>query len=439
MVRVRFAPSPTGNIHIGNVRAALFNYVFSKKHNGQMILRLEDTDLERSSEESAEGIIEDLAWLGITFHEGPHIGGDSGPYRQMERLDLYKKYAEELLASGKAEKDFSHLDDPSDTANQSYAIRFKAGGQKIRFRDLVFGEVEKEVEDFIIMKSNGIPTYHFGVVVDDHLMNITHVIRGQDHLGNTAKHVMLFEALGFEPPIYAHYSLTHGLSKRDASKSIKSLREKGYLPEAIINIAMLLGWAPKDGIEKFNIFDKLEEFDPGDFGRVNANFDEEKFNWLAGQYIREADLDRLLTLSRPYLEEAGFISATNPSDDYIKSVLDIVRGNVKCVSELVDYVDFFFRDISYESDKARAMLDTDDSRTVLKSFLDKLNSKPQITADDFKSYLKEIQSETGIKGKNLFMPVRIALTGRLHGPEMFLVAPVLGHKLCASRLESSIQ
>ncbi len=437
MVRVRFAPSPTGNIHIGNVRAALFNYIFAKKMKGQMILRLEDTDLERSSEESGQGIIEDLQWLGIVFDEGPHVGGPYAPYKQTQRLDLYREYALKLLESGHAEKDYTHLENETITESSSYAIRFKANQKKVIYHDLVFGEIEKEVEDFIIMKSNGIPTYHFAVVIDDHLMKISHVIRGQDHLGNTAKHVLLCEALGFKSPIYAHYSLTHGLSKRDASKSIRSLREKGFLPEAIINVAMLLGWYPKDGQEKFNIFNRLEEFDPKDFSKVNANFDEEKFNWLAGQYIREADIHKILLLAKPFLLEKGFIN-TSTQDDYLMGVIDVVRGNIKCVSEITDHVEYFFKEVNYQVESVREVLEKEESKTVLKSLYDKLSHEKELTAEVFQNIQKSIQKETGIKGKNLFMPIRSVLTGRLHGPEMYLVAPILGLEKCLSRINEYI-
>ncbi len=437
MVRVRFAPSPTGDIHIGNVRAALFNYVYAKKMNGKLILRLEDTDLERSSEESAQGIIEDLKWLGIEFDEGPHIGGEYGPYKQTERLTMYKEYAEKLLAEGKAEKDFSHQESKGESNDDSYAIRFKAGGRKVSIFDLVFGQVEKEVDDFIIFKSNGIPTYHLGVVIDDHFMKVSHVIRGQDHLDNTFKHALLHEALGFEKPTYAHYSLTRGLSKRDKSKSIRSLKEKGYLPEAVINSAMLLGWAPKDDNEKFDIFDKLDEFDPKDFNKANANFDEEKFNWLAGQYIRESDLSRLLPMVIPFLKQAGYISDSGYDDVYIKNILDIVRGKLKCMSEIVDHVDFFFKGVVYENDDAKDFVVSESSQTVLKSFLQKVKDN-DLSSDNFNPLLKEIQKETKIKGKNLFMPVRIALTGKMHGSDMSLIAPVLGNSECIKRLEEAI-
>ncbi|MDH4128250.1 MAG: glutamate--tRNA ligase [Spirochaetota bacterium] len=435
MVRVRFAPSPTGNIHIGNVRAALFNYIFAKKHNGKLILRLEDTDLERSTEESAHSIIEDLEWLGIKFDEGPHVGGDYGPYKQTERLNIYMEYANKLLANGKAEKDFSHLENDSDKDKTSYAIRLKAGGKKVILSDLVYGEVEKEIDDFIIMKSNGIPTYHFAVVVDDHLMKISHVIRGKDHLDNTFKHILIQDALGFDHPIYAHYSLTYGLSKRDQSKSIKSLREKGYLPQAIINIAMLLGWSPKDENEKFNIFDKLNEFDPKDFTKANSNFDEEKFNWLAGQYIREADLDRLVILSLPFLEKKGFSCENN---DFLKSIIDIARAKIKCLSELVEHVDFFFQDITYESDEVKLFIKKPESQTVLKHFLLKVKENPNLTENNFKTFLNDVQKDTNVKGKNLFMPVRIALTGKMHGSDMSLIAPILGRETCIKRLEEAI-
>ncbi len=423
MVRVRFAPSPTGSIHIGNVRAALFNYIFAKKHNGKLILRLEDTDLERSSEESAMSIINDLNWLGINFDEGPHIGGEYGPYKQTERLSIYKEYAEKLLSAGKAEKDY--------TTDNSYGIRFKAK-KKAVFNDTVYGRVEKEVDDFIILKSNGIPTYHLGVVVDDSLMNITHVIRGKDHLDNTAKHTLLYEALNIKPPIYAHYSLTSGLSKRDKSKSIESLREKGYLPEAIINYSMLLGWSPKDDSDKFNIFDKLNEFDIKDLTKANSNFDEEKFNWLSGQYIREANLDRLTQIAMPYINYKA-------DKEYINKIVYAVRNKLKCVSDIVYHIDFFFHDdIVYENSNAELIIKNNDSQKVIQSLLDKIKLDPTITEDNFNTLIKAVQKDTKIKGKKLFMPIRIALTGKTHGSEMNLVAPILGAKRCILRLEKAI-
>ena len=402
-----------------------------------MILRLEDTDLERSSEESATGIIEDLLWLGIQFDEGPHVGGDYKPYRQMERLELYTKYAEQLLAEGKAEKDFSHIEgEPKE--GDSYAVRFKAGGQKVQLTDEVYGTIEKEIDDFIIMKSNGIPTYHLGVVVDDHSMEITNVIRGKDHLDNTFKHILLYKAFGWTPPKFAHYSLTAGLSKRDMSKSIRTLREKGYLPEAIINIAMLLGWFPKDEVEKFNIFDKLEEFEPKDFNKANSNFDEYKFNWLAGQYIREADLSRLTDLAIPFLEAANYISYdTHIDKEYISKIVSAVRNNIKSLSELTDHIDFFFNNFNIEG-KEKELIDQEDSQTVLKAFLEKVKQAEAMDEDKFQPMLKDVQKETGIKGKSLFMPVRVALTGKLHGPDMSSIAHILGKATCVERLEETI-
>lgn len=472
MYRLRFAPSPTGELHIGNVRAALFNFLFARKMKGNLVLRIEDTDLDRSREEWIEKLIKDLTWLGIEFDEGPHKGGDFGPYRQTQRIELYQKYAFQLLEKGLAEKDF-----PENTKDNSdhFAIRFRAEGRVVEFEDLVFGRIKKEVEDFIILRSNGLPTYHLAVVVDDALMKISHVIRGQDHLGNTAKHVLLSEALGWESPVYAHYSLTYGLSKREESQSIRFFREKGYLPEAIVNAALLLGWSSKkQETEKFSIEDVIEEFDPNELTRVNAHFDAEKFEWLAGQYIRSASLDRLLELAEPFFRAKNWLSF---SEEYRKQVLSLTLEKAHSVSEAVAQAEFFFAapknslpetpfDISQsirvlESFKLKLesgfLKETkeekkeQDSKNISKLHPSKFQAPEQIAPqssielfnepfkEKFRKLLKEIQMETGSKGKALFFPIRWTLSRKLHGPELFAIASVMGEAVVLERVQNFLE
>ncbi len=463
MVRVRFAPSPTGDIHIGNVRAAVFNYLFAKKNNGKFILRIEDTDLERSSVESEHRIIEDLKWLGLDFDEGPGKEGDVGPYRQSERLDIYKKYADNLLGNGFAYRCFckalSDDDDDRESENNKaelcncqhfdedevelflndkipYAIRIHVNKKKVAVNDLVFGKIEKEVEDFVIMKPNGYPTYHFGVVLDDHLMNITHVIRGQDHLNNTAKHIYLYNLLGFKPPKFAHYSLTFGLSKRDKSQSIRFLREQGYLPEAVLNIALLLGWYPKDGKEYFYFKDKIDEFKISDFSKANANFDREKFNFLAKQHIKNKDSNDLVDLAIPFLKKANIID-DNYDREKVKIIIEAVKSNIKCLSEIPEQIKFLTGDSFEIGDKEKKVLDEENSRLVLKSLLEKLNA---INGNDFsfQKIIKEVQEDTKVKGKALYMPARIAITGQMHGPEMHYVISIVGKEKIIERIQNII-
>lgn len=483
-VRVRFAPSPTGNIHIGNVRAAIFNKLFALKHGGKFILRLEDTDRVRSSEESAQGIMSDLRWLGLAYDEGPDIGGPFAPYRQMGRLPGYQARARDLVKGGHAYPCFCDSavlrqrnaaaaaqgadippaakemarelvggDDgeeeqyvsrastcpcgaiPADEAlrrmeREGAAIRFRGGGRRVRFNDTVFGEQEHEVEDFIILKSDGIPTYHFGVVCDDHDMEISNVIRGRDHLTNTAKHVALFEAFGWDMPRYAHYSLTSGLSKRDQSVSIRHLKEHGYLPQAILNCALLLGWSPNDGQEFFDPWSKAAEFDLRDLKRAESAFDRLKFDWLAGEWMREGiALDALADLARPRLAARGW-----DAGERLPRVIAAVRTHLKCLADVPVYAEPFFV-LKPFADEVASDLELETAEPVLAALRARIEAMPDVTADAFRAMGEALKTETGAKGGKLWRPVRGALWARAQGPELPLVAAGLGQATCLERID----
>ena len=457
-VRVRFAPSPTGDLHIGNVRAALFNWLYARKHNGTFVLRIEDTDTSRSTEESMQRIMEDLKWLGLNYDEGPDIGGPYGPYRQSQRLHIYQEYANKLLNEGKAYRCFCkalgreeseckcHLFSKEKveellSKNTPYAIRIYVPPEKkrVKFKDIVFGEVEKEVENFVLIKSDGYPTYHMAVVVDDYLMKITTVIRGQDHLSNTPKHVLLAEYLGFPTPDYAHYSLTHGLSKREGSQSIRTLREKGYLPEAILNAAMLLGWGPKDNKEVFDVKDKIQEFELKDLTKVNAHFDWNKFNWIANEHMKKADPKRIAVLTVPFLIKHNLIKTESEVDiDYLTEIVALVKNGVSFIDAIPPLIDFFFKEIEPD-EEAKEILKAETAKPVIELTYKKVSElKDKLTPELFVKLVKEVQKELKVKGKALYMPIRVALTGRIHGPELDKIAYLLGIDKVKYRLNRCI-
>lgn len=468
-VRVRFAPSPTGHLHLGNIRTAVFNYIYAKKYNGKYILRLEDTDLERSTDESAKSIMEDMRWLGLVYDEGPDIGGPYGPYKQSERLQLYKEACDKLIKMDRAYHCFckggeieegeiqagevasrSHMCHCKDLSQneietklqnkEEYALRFKVNPGKTVIEEMVFGRLEKEIEDFIIMKKNGYPTFHLAVVVDDHHMKITHVIRGNDHLDNTFKHAQLIDALGYDRPKWAHSSLTYGLSKRDSSISVKYFRESGYLSEGIINAALLLGWSPKNiDREKFNYEEQIPYFDPADFNKTNSNFDRQKFDWLSQQYIREADLNRLVDIFIPMLEKESKYSHLHFPREKLIMILEAVKGNLVCVKDTLDYMDMFTQDYAKNKTVLEKIQD-EKGQSVCKGLQEEIKEFPRedINAQEFIELIKKVQQKTKIKGKELYHPIRIALTGAEEGPELKLLVPILGKTESLKRLNDVI-
>ncbi|MCR4443092.1 MAG: glutamate--tRNA ligase [Peptococcaceae bacterium] len=480
-IRVRFAPSPTGPLHIGGARSALFNFLFARNKNGKFIMRIEDTDLERSSRESERNILESLKWLGITWDEGPDIGGSYGPYRQTERLSIYREYTERLLAEGKAyhcycteeelEKQRKEFFDRGELPRYSGkcfhlslqekekyekegrvpVIRFHVPENKnIVVNDLVRGEVVFEsggIGDFVIVKSDGIPTYNYAVVIDDALMKISHVIRAEEHLSNTPRQVLLYEALGFPLPEFAHISLILGedrskMSKRHGATSIVQYREMGYLPESLINFLALLGWSPGGEEEIMDLEELVARFSLDRVAKNPAVFDLEKLRWMNGFYIRKSPAKRIAKMAVPYLQEAGYLSRVPTEKDmkWAELVVTALQEHLSTISEIVEHMDILAgEDVVLESDEAKALLREDTFPAVINSFRRKINELDELTPENIKNMMKSITKELKLSGRQVYMPVRAALTGRTHGPELFYIIPVLGKDLALRRIARTLE
>jgi nondiscriminating glutamyl-tRNA synthetase len=479
-IRVRFAPSPTGQIHIGNIRTALFNYLFAKKNNGTFILRIEDTDRERSTNEFEEVIHREMDWLGLEWDEGVKVGGDHGPYRQMERLDIYQEYVDELL-----DKDLAYycyctpeeLDEMREEQRQQgqpprytgkcrclgqdEKDKLEAEGRKpvVRFKvpkeekelivdDLIRGRVSfssEVIDDFVIVKSDGIPTYNFAVVVDDYLMKISHVIRGEDHLSNTPKQQLLYEALGWESPRFAHLSMILGTDKSKLSKRsgeayvyVSEYRKKGYLPEALINFLSLLGWSPEDEEEILNKEDIIKQFSIERVNKSAAVFDVEKLNWMNGMYIRAAELDQIVELAKPYILEAGY-DLSDKSEEWIGLLVDTVRGSLDYLAEITDHLDIFFGELEY-TDKEKVVEDFKQDKVdiVFETLKDNILALETLDPQEIKKMLKKTLKELPVGGRLFYHPTRFALTGKGSGPELYNVIALLGKEECANRLDKAL-
>ncbi len=472
-MRVRFAPSPTGFLHIGNARTAVCNYVLAKKMGAAYVLRIEDTDMERSSRESEQSILEDLRWMGINWDEGPDAGGGCGPYRQSERFDIYKRYTDALLEQGKAYHCYcsqEELDDmrkaasdagrpftyPGTCRNLSAAdrkkfedqgrkptVRFRVpDGQTITVNDLIKGRVVFESEniggDFIIVRSDGTPIYNYIVIIDDTLMKITHVIRGEDHLPNTPKQVLIARALGLPVPEYAHLALVLGpdrakLSKRHGITSVEMYRKEGYLPEALVNYLCMLGWATESGEDILPFDEIVRQIEMQNLARSAAVFDFVKLRWMNANYIRSADLARITDLCVPYLREAGFDTDSYPRP-WFERVIDLVRGNCEVLSDITKHAPLFLREIMEPNEEADAILREEDSRKIIAEAKRLLET--DLSEENFAAELvNRIKAATGLKGKKLFHPVRALFTGSLAGPELDQAIPLIGYERCRARAE----
>lgn len=480
-IRVRFAPSPTGPLHIGGARSALFNWLYARRHGGQFIVRIEDTDLERSSLESEKNILDSLKWLGLDWDEGIEVGGPNGPYRQTERLELYRSYAKELLEMGHAyhcycsEEELAaereallakgemprymgkcrHLS-PEDrqrleAEGRKPVLRFKVPSDKtVVVDDLVRGRVEFDcagIGDYIIMKSDHVPTYNFAVVVDDHLMDITHVVRAEEHLSNTPRQILIFDVLGWAKPTFAHVSLILGkdrskMSKRHGATAIEQYQKLGYLPEAIVNFLALLGWSPGGEEEIFTIDQIKDMFSLERVSKAPAVFDLDKLNWLNGHYIRQSDLDYITTLCLPYLQQAGYLPAEPKSEDLAmaKQVVAATRDYLANISEIVNHVAMFYTDeVTPVNDQAREALEQEQVPQVMHAMKEKVLSTSELTEEIVKKILKELTKELGFGGKKVYMPLRVALTGQTHGPELYQIIPILGTRGTVARLNAVLR
>jgi glutamyl-tRNA synthetase/nondiscriminating glutamyl-tRNA synthetase len=468
-VRVRFAPSPTGQVHVGNARTALFNWLFARQQGGVFVLRIEDTDLERSEPRFETQLIEDLKWLGLDWDEGPDVGGPYPPYRQSDKWQVYRDYAERLVSEGKAYRCFctpetldrqreeamaKHLQpnypgtcrnltpaeaDRRSAAGELCAIRLKIPNKPIRFHDVVHGWVEFSndvVSDLIIVRSTGVPVYNYVVVVDDAEMKITHVIRGDDHLSNTPKQVALYEAFSWAVPEFAHLSTILGpdkerLSKRHGATSLSNFREMGVLPEALMNYMALLGWAPTGGDrEIFSPTELVKEFDLARVTASPAVFDFEKLYWLNRHHIKQAAPERIAALAEPFYQRALGITELTPA---VKAWLEHVTASLMhSVNKLDELPERAGSVLHFDPAAAIAMpenaeiLSAPATKTVLDAFAAKVSAEPEpIAAARFKALVKEVQKETGIKGPALFHPIRILLTGAQSGPEFDKLVPLM--------------
>lgn len=477
-VRVRFAPSPTGRLHIGSARTALFNYLFAKQHGGKYILRIEDTDLERNQADAESGFLEGFKWLGLQWDEGPDIGGEFAPYRSMERLDQYQPFVEQLISLGKAYYCYCTKEEEDQERERLQAlgkpyqysgkcrhltteqkeqyqregrlptIRFYVSeGEEIVFHDMIRGRVQfrtEDIGDFIIVKSNGVPTYNFACTVDDALMKITHVIRGEEHLSNTPLQLLLYQSLGWSVPQFGHVPLILNpngkkLSKRDESiiQFIEQYRELGYLPQALNNYLVLLGWSPAGEYREQEIFtmgDLIQHFSFERVGKSGAIFDPEKLAWINSQYIKELETNKLVQMAMPYLEKVGYLSE-EVDPEWITNLVALNQNAMNAISDIVQLTEMFFTEKLQIEEGAKQVLSEEQAPIVIAAFLEKIKALEDFQPDSIKATLKEVQKETKYRGRKLFMPIRIAATGRMHGPDLNTTLYLLGKEKVMHRLE----
>lgn len=438
-VRVRYAPSPTGILHIGNARTALFNYVYAKHFGGDFIIRIEDTDTLRNIEGGEESQLHSLSWLGIKWDEGPDIGGSHGPYRQLERLDLYIHYANILLEKGFAYKEYRENTD-------QYAIRFKVPENvTYTFSDIVRGELtfqSKEVEDWIIIKENGIPTYNFAVVIDDHLMNITHILRGEEHITNTPKQMMVYQAFNWKIPTFGHMTIIVNeqkkkLSKRDQNviQFIEEYEKQGYLPEAIFNFVTLLGWSPKTNEEILSPKEIIDSFDPNRLSKSPAMFDREKLAYINSRYIKMLKVEELAELAKSYFVNANI---EIESDQWLYSIVSLLQDRLTNIAEIVDLYHAFFHDDFRLTDEVIEVLREFNSLPILKIFQQHLSNN-DFEAETLEQAIKQTGIDAAVKGKPLFMSIRIATTSEMHGPSLPASLALLGKERVLERITQTIQ
>ena len=470
--RVRFAPSPTGELHVGNARTALFNWMFARHHGGDLILRIEDTDESRSALSYQTNLLNDLTWLGLDWDEGPGKNGAYGPYKQSERLDIYARHLQQLVAAdlvypcycteeeleeerqalilskrmprymGKCRRLTPRERKLKEDEGRKPSFRFKVPDGAIQFDDLIRGAMKFEgtaIGDFIIVRSNGMPAYNFAVVIDDHLMGITHVIRGEDHLSNTALQIMLYKAFGFAPPTFAHHCLILGkdrskLSKRHGSVSVGEFRKQGILPEALMNYLGLLGSSFTEGREVLSREEMITAFSLERASKSGAIFDEEKLHWLNAIYIRSCPTEKLVEQLKPFFEQAGYKTDTlDPVWFY--QVIDLIKNDLTTLAEAGSHIDIFFDDKFAITVEARQILEKANAGQVVKAFAEYLTTAAGNSPEIHFAAIKYTKEKTGVKGKDLFMPIRAALTGKIHGPELDKVFAILGKDAALKRLK----
>ena len=481
-VRVRYAPSPTGNLHIGNARTALFNYLFAKHYGGDFVLRIEDTDFKRNKEEGERSQLKYMDWLGLDYDEGIGKEKEFGPYRQSERIEIYQKYAEQLLAEDKAYKCYmtaeeleaereeqvanglpprysgkhAHLtkeeQDQFEKEGRKPSIRIRVPQDRTySFNDMVKGELSfegKDFGDFVIVKNDGVATYNFAVAIDDHLMEISHVLRGDDHVSNTPKQLVVYEALEFKPPIFGHMTLIVNenkkkLSKRDETiiQFIEQYDDLGYLPEALFNFITLLGWSPEGEQEIFTKEEFVKIFDEKRLSKSPAFFDNNKLTWINNQYIKAQPLERIVNLALPFFVKEGVATQEEVDNNraWFEKLISLYQPQMSYGAEIVELTkQFFVEEIKFDEEELE-ILKQDTTIAVFEDFLEKLEVAGDFTSESIKTLIKTIQKDTGVKGKNLFMPIRIASTGSMHGPELNTSLELLGRDRVVARVKAALE
>jgi glutamyl-tRNA synthetase len=435
-VRVRFAPSPTGSLHIGGARTALFNWLLARHCGGSFILRIEDTDESRNSAEATQAIYDGLRWLGLEWDEGPEAGGDHGPYFQSEREEIYQRYFEQLRRAGRLYEE------------EGGAVRFRFAREKITVADLICGEVEIDMTDpgtnpdMTIRRPDGSWIFHFVNVVDDIEMRISHVIRGEDHLSNTPKHIQLYRALGVAPPQFAHIPLILNkdgskMSKRDQGASLGGYIELGYSPEAVRNYLCLLGWSPKDNREKMDIGEVIRIFDLKKVNRKNAAFDLDKCTWLSGEYLREMDIATFQERGREALARAGIDLGAFPPE-YVRAAIETCRGKLKIFSEMPAYAGFYFKkEVRYDPEAAARQF-TPENRPRVEAVRAAFAGLEEFNAAGIEAALKSTAAGLGVKVGVLVHPTRLALTGAASGPSLYHLIEVLGKEEVLRRMDLAL-
>src|SRR5574344_985292 len=486
-VRVRIAPSPSGNLHVGTARTALFNYVFAKKMGGTFVLRIEDTDAERTSQAYIDNIFDSLKALGLNWDEGPDVGGPYGPYTQSQRFDIYPKYIQQLLNNGFAYESFCtpeelEAEKEEATKNKKAYVyskkcenltdeekeKLRAEGRKpairfsiekaqkafhetpiVHFEDLVKGDLHQDtslIGDFVIMKSNGSPTYNFAVVIDDMMMKISHIIRGEDHISNTFKQILIYEALGAEVPRFGHLGMILApdrskLSKRHGATAVSEFVEKGYLTDALVNFVALLGWAPSDGQEIKSLPEIAQDFRIHEVSTSNSIFEYDKLNWMNGQYIKKMDLNKLTQMVKPYLSQYDL---SEYSEEQLEKIVEITREPITILSDLTNDTKYFFgQDVEVEADVQEKVLDSEKSQDVLRyvveNELDKWAFDDEEKLHEQLADLRAFYKEKGVKPKETMWAIRAAVTGRTHGADMVAVLILLGKDRVVDRIKKAVK
>ncbi len=476
-VRVRFAPSPTGRLHVGGLRTALYNYLFARKHDGDFVLRIEDTDQARYVPGAEDDIREALSWVGLDYDEGPEQGGDYAPYRQSERTGQYRKYAQELIEAERAYYAFDTeaeleamrdehgaydvttrqqmrnsltLDDDEVERlleEEDYVVRLKVPRQEtVQFDDVIRGGVSfdtSEIDDQVLLKSDGMPTYHLANIVDDHLMDISHVIRGEEWLSSTPKHVLMYEALGWTPPTFAHLPLilspdsSRGgkLSKRDANELgipvyVTDYREAGYEPGALLNFLALLGWSPGTEEELFTLDEMVDAFSLDRVGASGVQFDLDKLRWVNEHYVRKLSVEELADRARPYVEKEGY----DVSDEHLETICSLVRDRIQVVPEVVTDNRYFFEDPEEYEEAGVEKRWKDESADLLRTYADRLEVVDTFDTETVETVLRDLADEKDVGAGAIIHPSRLAVSGRSYGPGVFGLMAAVGKEACIRRM-----